>query len=67
MRPLRKERTMLKQEEMDRLNALARKQKTSGLTEPEKEEQQRLREAYLKVFREQFRQRLENIDIVYKD
>lgn len=50
---------------MDRINVLARKSKSEGLTPEEKKEQKSLREAYLKVFRKSFRQRLENIEVTY--
>ena len=58
---------MLNQERLDRINALAHKKKTIGLTEAERVEQKELREAYLKAFRNNFRKQLDNIDIVYKD
>lgn len=50
-----------------RINELAKKQKTTGLTEAEKQEQQQLRQQYLKSFREGFKQRLENIDVTTPD
>ena len=49
---------------VDRINMLARKSKTEGLTSEEKIEQKLLRERYLKAFRENFRAQLENIEIV---
>lgn len=49
---------------VDRINILARKSKTEGLTSEEKIEQKLLRERYLKAFRENFRAQLENIEIV---
>lgn len=49
---------------VDRINVLARKSKTEGLTSEEKIEQKLLRERYLKAFRENFRAQLENIEIV---
>lgn len=52
---------------MARINELANKKKTVGLTEEETKEQATLREAYLKSFRKSFRQRLDNIDIEYVD
>jgi uncharacterized protein YnzC (UPF0291/DUF896 family) len=57
---------MLSKEKLDRLNELANKKKTVGLSADEQAEQQVLREEYLKKFRESFRQRLENIDITWK-
>ena len=47
-------------ERTDRLNALARKEKTEGLTAAEKEEQQRLREEFRAAFRKNFAAQLEN-------
>ncbi|QHI73748.1 DUF896 domain-containing protein [Aminipila terrae] len=55
---------MLPKEKIDRINELAKKSKTVGLTDTEKEEQQTLRKEYLVKFRESFRQQLENIEIV---
>ncbi len=56
---------MLEQKDLDRLNELARKAKTSELTEQEQKEREALRKEYLKRFRKSFRQRLENIEISY--
>ncbi len=58
---------MLGQEKLDRINALAQKKKTVGLTEAEQVEQKELREAYLEAFRKNFKQQLDNVEIVYKD
>lgn len=55
---------MLSKEKLDRLNFLARKSKNEGLTKDEKNEQQELRQEYLKNFRKSFRNQLENIEIV---
>lgn len=44
-----------------RINELARKSKTTGLSELETEERDRLRKQYMKQFREQFRIQLESI------
>ena len=41
----------MKQKRLDRINELARKQKTVGLTDAEKAEQKKLREEYLADFR----------------
>ena len=54
-------------EEVARINELARKKKTVGLTEAELQEQAALRARYLKDFREGFRQQLENTYIQYED
>ena len=58
---------MIDQELIDRINYLANKSKKEGLTEEEKEEQANLRQEYLKLFREGFRQRLESLKVVKGD
>jgi len=55
---------MLTQEKMDRINELARKKKTVGLTEEELAEQAELRAEYLEKFREGFKKQLEQIEFV---
>ena len=55
---------MIDQKLIDRINYLANKSKKEGLTEEEKIEQAKLRQEYLKLFKEGFRQRLESIKIV---
>ena len=50
-----------------RINELARKAKTVGLTEKEKEEQTLLRQEFLIKFRANFKAQLDNIDIVAQD
>lgn len=52
---------------IDRINELARKAKTEGLTEAEKAEQQVLRQAYIQAFRRNLRSQLNNIDIQEAD
>lgn len=52
---------------MDRINFLANKKKTEGLTEAEAIEQAELRTKYLEAFRKNFKQQLDNVEIVYKD
>ena len=47
-----------------RINELANKAKTIGLTPEEKEEQAVLRQKYLELFRKGMRQQLESITIV---
>lgn len=49
---------------LERINALARKEKDEGLNKEEKAEQKKLRATYLKAFREQFRQTLLNTKVV---
>ena len=55
---------MLPKEKMDRINELARKSKVTELGAEEKEEQQQLRQEYIKKFREVFRGQLEQIHFV---
>jgi len=57
----------LTKEQVARINELARKKKTVGLTEGELKEQAELRAQYLKDFREGFRQQLDNTYIQYED
>ena len=47
-----------------RINELANKKKTMGLTAEESEEQQRLRQIYLKEFRQGFEQQLKSFKVV---
>lgn len=49
---------------IDRINELARKKKTEGLTEEELKEQADLRAEYLENFRRNFRQQLDNVRFV---
>lgn len=55
------------QELIDRINFLAKKKKTTGLSEDEKIEQQSLRETYLAMFRENFRRHIEMLQVYDKD
>ena len=55
------------QKTIDRINALARKSKTEGLTPAEKEDQKRLRAEYIAVIRMNMRAQLDNISIQEKD
>ena len=57
----------MNQKRLDRINELARKQKTIGLTDEEKAEQKKLREEYLVDFRKTLRGQLENISFVEVD
>ncbi|MNW52922.1 hypothetical protein D3C74_304610 [compost metagenome] len=49
---------------VQRINELARKHKSVGLTEEEKVERAELREVYLQNIRTNFRQQLESIEVV---
>ena len=48
---------------IDRINTLANKQKSVGLTEEEKQEQAALRKEYIETIRENLRAKLNNITI----
>ena len=54
-------------EQLDRINELAHKKKTVGLTVEELAEQKELYRIFLEDFRARFRQQLENIEIVEPD
>lgn len=53
----------MKEEKIKRINELAKKSKTVGLTAEEKAEQAQLRAEYLSSVRKNFRAMLENIEI----
>jgi uncharacterized protein YnzC (UPF0291/DUF896 family) len=55
---------MLSKDKIDRINALAKKAKTVGLTDKEKEEQQELRQEYLRVFRSSMTNTLHSVKVV---
>lgn len=55
---------MITQEQINRINELARKSKTEGLNESEKEEQAKLRRLYIDSFKESLVGQLENTYIV---
>ena len=55
------------QEKIDRINALARKQKSEGITEDEKQEQAILRREYIESFKLSLVSQLENTYIVEPD
>ena len=54
-------------EKIDRINALARKQKAEGLTDEEKQEQALLRREYIESFKQSLVSQLENTYIVEPD
>lgn len=58
---------MLEQPKIDRINALARKSRTEGLTCEEKEEQAALRGEYLAALRVCVHSMLENVSIAEPD
>jgi len=49
---------------LDRINELARKQRTIGLTEEEKAEQEKLRREYIDAFKASLRSQLDSIVVV---
>ncbi len=58
---------MVTEEQINRINQLARKSKTpEGLTDAEKEEQQVLRRLYIDSFKANLRSQLDNIEFVDK-
>lgn len=58
---------MVNQEKIDRINALARKSKSEGLTPEEKEEQTILRKEYIEAFHNNLRGTLNSIKIQNPD
>ena len=57
----------MKQEKIDRINALYRKSKAEGLTEEEKKEQDLLRKEFVASVKSNLRSQLDNIDMVNED
>lgn len=57
----------MEQKKIDRINELARKQKSDGLTEEEKQEQYVLRREYIESFKRSLVGQLENTYIVRPD
>ena len=55
------------QELLSEINALAKKKKEEGLTDEEQKRQKELYEIYLKGFRKQVKERLDNVDVEYPD
>lgn len=58
---------MTASERLERINELARKKKSVGLTDAEVKEQAELRKSYLEDFRKNLRGQLENIEIKQPD
>ena len=57
----------MEKEKIDRINELAHKKKTVGLTAEELEEQAQLRTEFLEDFRQRFTAQLDQIEIVDED
>lgn len=58
---------MITQEQIDRINELAKKKKTLGLTEEEQAEQKRLYREYIDAFKANLKAQLETIEIADDD
>ncbi len=57
----------MKQSDIDRINALARKARAEGLTEAEKAEQAKLRKAYIEAYRQSLISTLDRVVITEPD
>lgn len=57
----------MEQSKIDRINELARKQKTEGLTEEEKTEQDSLRREYIEGYKRSLMAQLDNMYIIEPD
>lgn len=55
---------MLSKEKLERINALAKKSRESGLTPEEKAEQHQLRQEYLTAFRGGMRNHIEGLKLI---
>ncbi len=55
------------QEQIARINALAKKAKAEGLTADERAEQKQLREAYIQAFRNSLKAQLDNTVVLRPD
>lgn len=58
---------MVTKEQIERINALAKKQREVGLTDEEKTEQAALRRLYIDSFKESLEGQLASITVVEKD
>lgn len=58
---------MITQEKLDRINALARKSKSAGLSPAEKEEQASLRQEYIDAYKASLRSQLDSTVILRPD
>ncbi len=57
----------MEKKKIDRINYLAKKQKSEGLTEEEKAEQQALRREYIEAYKQSLISQLENLTIIEPD
>ena len=58
---------MITQDKIDRINFLARKSKSEGLTPAEKVEQDKLRREYIEAYKANLRAQLDNTVVVRPD
>ncbi len=58
---------MLEENKINRINELAKKSKTAGLSIEEAKEQSQLRSEFLKTFRSTMRDTIENVKVVDPD
>ena len=58
---------MIDKDKLDRINELARKKKTEGLTKEEQAERKAIHEEYLQAVRDSLRVQLESIEFVDDD
>lgn len=59
--------TMIGKEKLERINTLAKKSKSEGLTDKEKQEQHELRQEYLKNVRKSFKNQLKTMTVVDRE
>ncbi len=57
----------MEQKKIDRISELSRKQRSTGLTEEEKQEQAQLRQEYLQAIRKNVRATLDRAYVMEKD
>ncbi|MBB6449208.1 uncharacterized protein YnzC (UPF0291/DUF896 family) [Geomicrobium halophilum] len=55
---------MISDEKLDRINELAKREKTTGLTPDEEDEQKNLRQEYLNNFRASFNQQIQTVTVM---
>lgn len=58
---------MISKEKLDRINELARKSKSDGLTDKEQKERHELRQEYLQNVRKSFKNELKSMTVVDKE
>lgn len=55
---------MVTNKKLNRINELAKKAKTTGLSDMEKKEQKKLRQEYLDEFKRSFKQQIEHTTVI---